>query len=173
VRRPAGFSVAPFDVWSAIGPVGWSFDDGTSTSGASVTHTFTGVGVHKVTVTGADVLGNATSFTGSVTVYPGARAGHNALVKGRRARLGLRCLSPAGCGGRVKLNVVERVGRHGRRFLAGAAPFEMPGAESSALSVRLSPRAITLVRRAGPAGLKAQLTGPGVRHRLVVLRIRG
>lgn len=171
VRRPAGFSVAPFDVWSAIGPVGWSFDDGTRIDGASVTHAFSAVGVHTVTVTAADVLGNATSSTGSVTVFPGARAGHNALVKGRRARLGLRCPSPAGCGGRVRLNVVERIGRHGRRFRAGAAPFEMPGAESTSLSVRLSARAITLVRRAGPGGLKAQLTGPGVQHRVVVLRV--
>lgn len=172
VRRPAGFSVAPFDVWSAIGPIGWSFDDGTGADGAAVTHTFKSLGPHTVTVSSSDLLGNATSLTGSVTVYAGARAGHDALVRGRRARLFLRCPSPAGCGGQVRLNVIERVGRHGRRLRAGAAAFEMPAVESATLSVRLTRKAAALVRAAKPNGLKAQLTGPGIQHRVVVLRGR-
>jgi hypothetical protein len=171
VRRPAGFSVAPFDVWSPIGSIAWSFDDGSSAAGPAVSHTFSTVGPHTVSVVAADLLGNPATATRSVTVFPVARAGHYALVRRGSARLSLKCLSPAGCEGRVLLNAVARVGRHGRRVRIGAASFSLAGAQTSALAVPLSATGVALVRGAMPKGLKAQLTGPGVKHRVVILRM--
>jgi hypothetical protein len=37
------------------------------------------------------------------------------------------------------------------------------------LSIKLAKPALTAVREAGRQGLKAQLTGPGIKHRLVAL----
>ena len=138
VRRPVGFSVAPFDVWSAIGPIGWSFDDGTECRRRRrQSHLHGGRRPHRHR---------------HRRRRPGQRGephrlGHRLPRRPRRALrirpraagpVGLRCPSPAGCGGQVRLNVIERVGRHGRRFRAGAAQFEMPGVDSATLAVPLS-----------------------------------
>ena len=174
IRQPATFSVAPFDVWSSLGPVTWSFDDGSTATGATVTHTFSSLGAHTATVVTGDSLGNPASAGGTVTVFPGARAGHNAVLRGRRAQLRLRCPSPAGCEGKLRLIAIARFERAGhpvgRRVAIGAAAFEIPGQEAIRVPVGLSARGVALVRGAARKGLKAQLTGPGVKHRLVVLR---
>ena len=62
------FSVSPFDVWSALGATTWSFGDGTTQSGASVTHAYSTAGNHTVTVTSSDVLGNATSTSATIAI---------------------------------------------------------------------------------------------------------
>jgi len=62
------FSISPFDVWSALGATSWSFGDGTSQSGASVTHAYSTAGNYNVTVRSADVLGNATSASATVAI---------------------------------------------------------------------------------------------------------
>lgn len=64
----AGYSVSPLDVWSPVGGTQWSFDDGTTAAGASVTHAFASPGDHLVSVTSTDALGNATSATRLVVV---------------------------------------------------------------------------------------------------------
>jgi hypothetical protein len=64
----ASYLVSPLDVWSPVSSTQWSFDDGTSTSGASVSHTFASAGAHTVTVTATDALGNASSATRLVAV---------------------------------------------------------------------------------------------------------
>ena len=66
------FSASPFDVWSAIGSTDWSFGDGASATGASVSHTFAAAGIYKVSLSSADALGNPTSASGSVTIVPAA-----------------------------------------------------------------------------------------------------
>ena len=68
VGQPLSFSVSPFDIWSALGATSWSFGDGASLTGASVTHTYSAPGSYRVTVTGADALANTTSATALVTV---------------------------------------------------------------------------------------------------------
>jgi hypothetical protein len=67
--RPLTFAVSPLAVTTALGQTTWSFGDGSQPSvGTSVTHAFTAPGSYRVTVTTADVLGNATSASGTVVV---------------------------------------------------------------------------------------------------------
>lgn len=68
--QPLIFSVSPFDVWSVLGETSWSFGDGASASGTSVTHTYIAPGAYEVTIHSADTLGNVTSTSGKVTIAP-------------------------------------------------------------------------------------------------------
>ncbi len=70
VGQPLAFSVSPFDVWSVLGETSWSFGDGASASGTSVTHTYTAAGTYEVTLHSVDTLGNVTSTSGKVTIAP-------------------------------------------------------------------------------------------------------
>jgi hypothetical protein len=173
VRQPVSFSVSPFDVWSAIGQINWSFGDGENADGSTVTHAFARPGTYQVTVASSDALGNASSVTGAIKIFPKAWAGHNARMRRGRALLRLHCPSPAGCQGAVKLIAVakvERNGHHfGRRVSIGRAPFSITGQQTTTVSVEISRKGQTLVRQAGKKGLKTQLTGPGIKHRIVVL----
>jgi hypothetical protein len=173
VAQPVSFSVAPFDVWSAVPSIGWAFGDGEGAYGASTAHSFGSPGTFQVTVTAADALANTGDAQASITVYPKARAGRIARVRRKRAMLRLYCPSPAGCEGSLRLIAGMRV-RHrrhlvGRRVTIGRASFSIPGGRASTVPVRLNHRGVVLVGRASRRGLKAQLTGPGVRHRVVVL----
>ncbi len=68
VGNALSFSVSPLDVWSSLGATSWSFGDGASQAGTSVTHAYSAPGSYSVTVTGADVLGNLTSASATVTI---------------------------------------------------------------------------------------------------------
>jgi len=70
VGQSLAFSVSPFDVWSVLGETSWSFGDGASASGMSVTRTYTAAGTYEVTLHSADTLGNVTSTAGKVTIAP-------------------------------------------------------------------------------------------------------
>jgi hypothetical protein len=70
VGQPIAFSVSPLDVWSVPGETSWSFGDGASASGTSVTHTYTVPGTYTVTLHSTDELGNGTSTGGKVTIAP-------------------------------------------------------------------------------------------------------
>ncbi len=70
VGQPLGFSVSPLDVWSVLGDTRWSFGDGATATGTSVTHTYTAAGTYEVTLRSADVLGNTTSASGTIKVTP-------------------------------------------------------------------------------------------------------
>ncbi len=72
--QPVSFSVSPLDVWSVLGETSWSFGDGSSASGRTVTHTYTVPGTYEVTIHSADTLGNVTSSTGTITISPQATA---------------------------------------------------------------------------------------------------
>ena len=50
VGQSVAFSVAPLDVWSVLGETTWSFGDGASSSGTSVTHVYTSPGDRKSVV---------------------------------------------------------------------------------------------------------------------------
>ena len=173
VHRPVSFSVSPFDVWSRIGPVAWSFGDGEGGDGTAATHTYSRTGVYQVKLTAADVLANSADATGTVRIYPKASASRNVRVRGGRALLRLRCPSPAGCEGALRLIAgIELERRHrrvGRRAQIGNAAFGIPGATTTTVPVPLTAKGIQLVRNARRIGVKAQLTGPGVKHRLVAL----
>src|SRR5262249_31229332 len=61
VGEPVTFSVSPFDVWPAITSTVWSFGDGTTATGAVVTHTYATAGTYNVSVTSLNADGNSTT----------------------------------------------------------------------------------------------------------------
>jgi PKD repeat protein len=65
---PVAFSVTAVDAWSAVASTSWSFGDGTTASGATVSHTYAAAGSYAVAVTVTDAVGNARTRTGSVVV---------------------------------------------------------------------------------------------------------
>ena len=173
VRQPLAFSVSPFDVWSAIGSVNWSFGDGATASGAGVSHTYASPGVYPVSVTAADALANASAASGTVTIFAKASAARFARVRRGRALLRLHCPSTAGCEGEVRLIAGVKVRRHhhslGKRLAIGSAAFAIPARQTTTVAVKLSAKGRMAVSQAGRKGLKAQLTGTGVKHRLVLM----
>jgi PKD domain len=172
VRQTLSFSVSPFDVWSAVGPARWDFGD-EGGGGNIVTHGFARPGTYVVTVTAADDLGNASASSGSVRIYPKPSAARNVRVKRSKGLLKLRCPSPAGCEGALRLIAAVEVGRGDRkatrRRRIGRADFEIPGAATTTIRVPITAKGRAAAAAAGRRGLKAQLTGPGVKHRIVVL----
>jgi PKD repeat protein len=68
VGVPVSFSVAPVDAWSAVAGSAWSFGDGASDSGQTLSHTYARAGSYPVTVTSTDTLGNATTTTGTIAI---------------------------------------------------------------------------------------------------------
>jgi PKD repeat protein len=67
--------VAPLDVWNPVLSEGFSFGDGTASSGVSATHTYTAPGSYQVSATATDVLGNVTTTTQTLTIsQPGSGA---------------------------------------------------------------------------------------------------
>jgi PKD repeat protein len=67
-------SVAPLDVWSALGDTSWSFGDGAKASDTKVTHTYAAPGSYNVTATSADLLANTTTQTRTITIRRGVAA---------------------------------------------------------------------------------------------------
>jgi hypothetical protein len=67
VGQPLSYAVTAADAWSATSTV-WSFGDGATASGASVSHTFAAAGSYAVSVTVTDAAGNARTRTGTTVV---------------------------------------------------------------------------------------------------------
>jgi hypothetical protein len=61
------FSATAFDRWSPFGFT-WNFGDGTTATGATVSHAFAVHGLHGVTVTATDAVGNSSSAGATVTI---------------------------------------------------------------------------------------------------------
>ena len=174
VRRPLSFSVSPLDVWSAIGSTTWSFGDGTVAAGSSVGHAYSRPGVYTVSMSAADALGNVTGASRIVTIFAKASAARNVLVRERTAALRLHCPSSASCEGDLRLIAAVEVRRHHRhvakRLQIGRKSFDIPAEMTTTVLVDISAKGRMAVRGAGRLGLKAQLTGTGVKHRVLVLR---
>jgi hypothetical protein len=181
-------SVSPFDVWSALGGISWSFGDGGSAGGARAAHTYAKPGTYEVTVSAADVLGNTTSAVGTVAITAAAPlapsrptakgtafAAKIARVKGGKALLKLHCKGGVSCQGVVELRVARKAKTRGHRRPAtlrriGRAEFRIPVAKTKTVAVNLSAKGAASVREAGKAGLKAQLGGSDVKSRTVTLK---
>jgi hypothetical protein len=65
------FSVAPRDVWSAVGSIHWSFGDGTIGSGKLTSHVYARPGLYVARVTARDLAGRARSLRRTVTISAG------------------------------------------------------------------------------------------------------
>jgi len=176
VRRPISFSASTLDTWSAIGSIRWTFGDGAAAGGAQVTHAFRRPGTYTVTALATDALGFSGTASATITIYPKASAARYAFVRRRRALLRLRCPSTAGCDGEVRLIAGTKVRRGkrvvGKRVQIGRKRFVIPAKRITPVPVPISAKGLRLVRKAGRKGLKVQLTGPGVKHRIVILRAR-
>jgi hypothetical protein len=127
-----------------------------------------------VTVVGADAVGFTGVAHAKIVIYPKASAARHAPVRHGRALLRLRCPSTASCSGAVKLIAGTKIrrGKHlvGKRLRIGRSGFAIPPKKTTTVPVPLTPKGLRLVGRAGRKGLRAQLTGPGVKHRIVVLQ---
>jgi hypothetical protein len=62
------FTMSALDVWSGVASEDWSFGDGKSASGGTVSHAFGSVGTFPVTVTAVDGLGNASARSASLQI---------------------------------------------------------------------------------------------------------
>ncbi|HEY1687399.1 MAG TPA: PKD domain-containing protein [Solirubrobacteraceae bacterium] len=68
VGVPVSLSVSPLDVWSTVAATSWSFGDGQSATGATVTHTYTASGIYTIGLQSADILGNVTAITAQISI---------------------------------------------------------------------------------------------------------
>lgn len=93
VGQPLQFFQAPLDVWNPVLSEGFSFGDGTASSGVSATHTYTVPGSYQVSATATDVLGNITTVTQTLTISqpgggaPGAGSTRCTLTASRTQKL--------------------------------------------------------------------------------------
>jgi PKD domain len=67
---PVSFSATASDLFSAVAPMTWSFGDGASGTGGTLTHRYAKPGTYTVTVTATDAVGNATSASREIAVAP-------------------------------------------------------------------------------------------------------
>jgi hypothetical protein len=70
--QPVTFSASLVDLWAGLGagqPT-WSFGDGASATGSTVTHTFAAAGAYAIALNAADALGATTTGTYAIVVAP-------------------------------------------------------------------------------------------------------
>ncbi len=67
VGEPVTFAVSPFDFFP-LGAASWSFGDGSSASGNTVSHVYSAPGAHPVTVSGVDGGGNTSTRTAAIAI---------------------------------------------------------------------------------------------------------
>jgi hypothetical protein len=189
VGQSLGFSASPSDAWSGVASTSWSFGDGASASGASVSHAFSQPGTYRVTVTTTDALGSSSSATGTVVVSAGAgespllrtatttpankkkgtptkqgvAAGSAlAVVRHGKASLTLRCGAAGPCAGIAKL--VYR-----RSSVIGKSAFSIGAGGSRTLRIAIGPAALRLLAASEGQKLSVRLEGRGLKSRKVVL----
>jgi hypothetical protein len=84
----------------------------------------------------------------------------------------IHCPSPAGCTGVIRLIARVQLERNrrssGKRMQVGRTAFTIPGG-TTRVRVRLTSKGLAAVAEAGKKGVRTQLTGPGIQHRLVLL----
>jgi hypothetical protein len=170
--RPISFAVSPFDAWSPINPVSWTFGDASTAKGPSVVHSFQGAGQFPVTVTATDAAGYSTTASAKVNVTPALAISDRVVtVRKGRARLKLHCPGTAVCHGSARLTrrSVGKKGR-GRSRLIGETEFAIPAEARMTVVVKLKPKGLNLFSAARKKGLRARLTGDAVESRTVVLK---
>ena len=170
--RPVSFTASPFDAWSLVGPLSWTFGDTSTAVGSAIAHSFQEAGQFHVTVSVTDAAGHTTTAAGNVSVTPAlATSGRIVTVRNGKASLKLHCPGTAVCHGGAGLTrqVVSKKGRrHSRMF--GEAGFAIPGETQMTVSVKLKPKSLTLISSARKKGLPVQLAGDAVESRTVILK---
>jgi hypothetical protein len=75
VGSPVALSVNPVGIWSPVSSTSWSFGDGGSATGTSVSHTFAAPGNYPVSVTATDAAGKSTTTNGTILIVPASSGG--------------------------------------------------------------------------------------------------
>ncbi|HEY1688939.1 MAG TPA: PKD domain-containing protein [Solirubrobacteraceae bacterium] len=165
------FGVAATDPLSPIASIGWSFGDGGSAQGASVTHAYGSPGTQTATVTVTDAAGLSSSLSGTTTVptpavaHPRLRATLHVITKRLRALLKSGLKLEVGCSQACKLTVELQVsGKLAKTLGLGAhahAAAKRPGRKHGAahrkqLPVVLAHRSLKL-KAAGSRKLDVKL----------------
>ncbi len=185
--QPLSFSVSPLDVWSALGSTSWGFGDGTSATGLGVTHAFAGAGGYHLTLTTADVLGNATSTVATVTIAPAPIKTakppppvlRSASMTNKRFRVGRKNTAisakktPVGTSFRFTLSATARVQitftrlaaglRRGRKCLAPSAKLRRAHAKRCTRTLTVG----TLTRSSRPKGANRVAFSGRIGHRAI------
>jgi hypothetical protein len=180
--QPLAFSVSPFDAFSPIGSTSWSFGDGATAAGTSVTHAFAKPGTYSVTLTSADAVGNASSATKTLTIAQArARAARKAKVKGKVAQLNLSCLTPGTCTGtltlsaklkpskRVKGAKRSKATKKRKTLQVGSARFSLAAGKRATVPVKLSRKGLGLLAKKG--SLAVTVGGTGIEPGPVTLKV--
>ena len=68
------FSVSPVDVWSKVAATPWSFGDGATATGTTVTHAYGQAGTYPISVSASDAVGNSTTATQPIAIASPAPA---------------------------------------------------------------------------------------------------
>lgn len=130
-----------------------------------------------ITATGGATTANINAkMTKEVQPPPAgvAQVGSKAKVKGGKALLQVKCTGAGACSGLIKLSAraPKKKGKQHKRGGAvaiGKAPFSIPPGKSKTVAVKLNGKGKALVKQAGAKGLKAKVTGEGVKKGTVVL----
>jgi hypothetical protein len=172
---PVALAADPFDAWSALTSVSWSFGDGAGAAGASVAHAFNKPGQFDVTVTAIDLAGHSTQSSRTLVVTPAlAISNHIVRVKGGKARLLLACPGTAECHGDARL-VLGKPKKllMPRPRLIGSTQFTLPGGAQRIVTVKLRRKVLRLIPADPRKGFRAKLAGSAVEPRPVLLKPAG
>jgi hypothetical protein len=143
------FTMSALDVWSGVASEDWSFGDGRSASGGTVSHAFASDGMFPSTVTAVDGLGNASARSASVQIGGPPDVTRPAFtirpsIRPRRVRRGHLAMVSFGVSEAATVRVTvlaSRLGvRSGRRCVAPR--------KSRPRSVRRCRRSVAVLRRA-------------------------
>lgn len=170
--QPVRVGVSPFDAWSTVNPVSWSFGDGSTALGPTVVHSYLEPGNFNVAVTATDSAGFSATAAAAVNVTPAlAVAGRFVKVRNGKARLMLHCPGTAVCRGGVTLSrrVKSKKGRRVPRTI-GHTELAIPGGAQMTVTIKLRPKFVKSCVRGRKQGLRAQITGNAVEPRNVVLK---
>jgi alpha-tubulin suppressor-like RCC1 family protein len=113
-----------------------------------------------------------------------ARTAKHAVVKNGKAMVTLSCSGPASCSGelvlKAKLKVKKKKGKHPTRSSAtpnkskpveiGSAAFAIGPGKKRTITVSLKAKAVARVKAAGKSGLRAQVSGDGVKPGSLLLK---
>jgi len=173
--RPVAFAASPFDAWSALTSVSWSFGDGSGAAGASAAHTFKESGQFDITITATDPAGHSTKASATLAVTPALAISRRVIrVKGGMAQLQLDCPGIAECHGGARLvqgRTKKLLGVRPR--LIGATQFILAGGAQRTVVIKLRRKMLKLLPVAPRKGLRAKLAGSAVEPQLVLLKRAG
>jgi PKD repeat protein len=181
-----GLNATAVDTWSPT-TLSWSFGDGATASGGSVSHAYATAGTKTATVTATDAVGNSSSATVPVTVTPAPDAGGPGGGQGRHRvvlaatvvkqawkqiakakAIKLRCkLDVAGtCAAKatVAAAVAKRiglnVGKHQKPVAVGKGFAKAKAGKFAVVKVALTPKALAAIEAARkPVPIALAVTG--------------